>query len=117
MNDDFNTAQAIAALFEHLKKLKKDIQGYHYPSDFDALQKWLQQAFENILGLPLSSEASIQQDSSELTKELIDILLDLRSKARLQKDFQLSDTIRDRLHELGVVLEDSHQGTRYTLPK
>ena len=38
-------------------------------------------------------------------------------KARLQKDFQLSDTIRDRLHELGVVLEDSHQGTRYTLPK
>ncbi len=117
MNDDFNTAQAIASLFDHVKKLKKYLQNNQFPSDIDVLQQWLEQVFEEILGLKLGKEKNDPNHSTELSKELIEILLDLRSQARLQKDFKLSDAIRDRLQDIGIVLEDSHQGTRYTLPK
>ena len=46
---------------------------------------------------------------------LIELLITLRTEAKQNKNYQLSDTIRDRLKELGVVLQDSKEGTSYKI--
>ncbi len=118
MNDDFNTAQAIAALFDHTKKIKKNIANGLPPSDLNTLQNWLNIALTDILGLEYSetneTESSFKENISE---DLLHLLIDLRTKARMERNFELSDIIRNRLKELDIELEDSKEGTRYTLPK
>jgi cysteinyl-tRNA synthetase len=118
MNDDFNTAQAIAALFDHTKKIKKNIVNGLPPSDLNTLQNWLNIALTDILGLEYSetneTESSFKENISE---DLLHLLIDLRTKARMERNFELSDIIRKRLKELNIELEDSKEGTRYTLPK
>jgi len=118
MNDDFNTAQAIAVLFDHTKKIKRDIADSLPPSDLLTLQNWLKIALTEILGLeysePNETENSFKDNISE---DLLHLLIDLRTKARMERNFELSDIIRNRLKELNIELEDSKEGTRYTLPK
>ena len=53
----------------------------------------------------------------KLVKDLIELLITLRTEAKQNKNYQLSDTIRDRLKELGVVLQDSKEGTSYKIGK
>ncbi|HVK39722.1 MAG TPA: cysteine--tRNA ligase, partial [Candidatus Kapabacteria bacterium] len=48
---------------------------------------------------------------------LVDVLIELRKEARARKDFATGDAIRDRLKEIGVVLEDTKEGTRWTLAR
>ena len=118
MNDDFNTAQAIAALFDHTKKIKRNIADGLPPSDLLTLQNWLNIALTEILGLeysePKETDSSFKDNISE---DLLHLLIDLRTKARMERNFELSDIIRNRLKELDIELEDSKEGTRYTLPK
>nr|AOE07825.1 cysteinyl-tRNA synthetase [uncultured bacterium] len=118
MNDDFNTAQAIAALFDHTKKIKRNIADGLPPSDLHTLQNWLNIALTEILGLeysePNETDSSFNDNISEY---LLHLLIDLRTKARMERNFELSDIIRNRLKELDIELEDSKEGTRYTLPK
>ena len=118
MNDDFNTAQAIAALFDHTKKIKRNIADGLPPSDLLSLQNWLNIAITEILGLeynePKETDSSFKDNISE---DLLHLLIDLRTKARMERNFELSDIIRNRLKELDIELEDSKEGTRYTLPK
>jgi len=45
----------------------------------------------------------------------VELLIDLRKEARARKDFATSDAIRDRLKEIGVVLEDTKEGTRWSV--
>ena len=52
-----------------------------------------------------------------LPRDLLHLLIDIRTKARMERKFELSDIIRDRLKDLDIELEDSKEGTRYTLPK
>ncbi len=118
MNDDFNTAQAIAALFDHTKKVKRNIADGLPPSDLFTLKNWLTIALTEILGLeysePKETDSSFKDNISE---DLLHLLIDLRTKARMERNFELSDIIRNRLKELNIELEDSKEGTRYTLPK
>jgi cysteinyl-tRNA synthetase len=55
------------------------------------------------------------QVSDELTPRLVEILIDLRNQARERRDFKTGDAIRDRLKEVGIVLEDSPTGTKWKL--
>ena len=118
MNDDFNTAQAIAALFDHTKKIKRNIADGLPPSDLLTIKNWLTIALTEILGLeysePKETDSSFKDNISE---DLLHLLIDLRTKARMERNFELSDIIRNRLKELDIELEDSKEGTRYTLPK
>ena len=51
----------------------------------------------------------------KLVNDLIELLITLRTEAKLNKNYQLSDTIRDRLKELGVVLQDGKEETSYKI--
>ena len=112
MNDDFNTPQALAVLFERLKPLRSAIMKNQSPSNLDEVKPVVKTLVDDICGLwPTSDSAS----NSDLTEGLVELLLDFRKQAREEKNFELADAIRDRLNELGVEVHDNPQGTSFTI--
>jgi len=108
MDDDFNTAQAIAVLFD----LAREINRLH-DDGFDT-EKLRQTLLElaSVLGLTLEVKGV------DLTAApFVDLLVSLRSDLRKEKQWQLADKVRSSLVELGVVLEDTAQGTIWKYKK
>ncbi|HKK26033.1 MAG TPA: DALR domain-containing protein, partial [Gracilimonas sp.] len=111
MNDDFNSAQAIAILFEQLKEIRKHITDNHSPSNLEEIKVFLHDFVDGVLGIwPQESESN-----EELTKGLIELLIEIRKDARNNKNFELSDKIRDDLKDLGVQLMDGKEGTSFEI--
>ncbi|MCL2048970.1 MAG: cysteine--tRNA ligase [Defluviitaleaceae bacterium] len=108
MDDDFNTADAITAIFELVKYA-------NICSDSQASQGKLAQLREvlvflcDILGITLESSAL---ENTEETEE-IEALIARRQEARKNKDFAEADRIRDELSRMGIVLEDTVGGVRW----
>ncbi|MDX1796635.1 MAG: cysteine--tRNA ligase [Hydrogenovibrio sp.] len=107
MNDDFNTPQAIAVLFELAKEVNK--------TKSDALAALLKKLANQIGLLEQTAEAFFksQPSSSELSDDAIQALIDERAEARKNKDFARSDEIRDQLLDQGIELLDSAEGTSW----
>lgn len=106
MDDDFNTANAIAELFEIAKQaniyLKQNQTSISVLTAYaTALEK-----FMGVLGLKLSAE-------KELLDEEIDALIEERNAARKERNFARADEIRDQLKEMNIILEDTAQGVRW----
>lgn len=116
MDDDFNTALAIAVLFDFARTINTHLaKGISGKDQGDAVERAgsIFRVLASILGINLEKES--EQGSSDLLNEIMELLLDIRSEARLKKDFVTADTIRDRLKELGIILEDTPQGVRWRL--
>ncbi|MFJ7729959.1 cysteine--tRNA ligase [Neobacillus sp. NPDC097160] len=105
MDDDFNTALAISVLFE-LSKLANYylLEKNTAVEVIDTFTNQFEELF-HVLGLTLESE--------EMLDEEIDALIEKRNQARKDRNFQLSDQIRDQLKEMNIILEDTAQGTRW----
>ena len=102
MDDDFNSAQALATLFD----LAREINRAHSES-FD-VEEAQQTLFElaSVLGLTLE-EREVQLDAGPF----VELLILIRNELRKEKQWQLADRIRSSLKELGIALEDTPQGT------
>jgi len=120
MNDDFNTAQTLARLFDLANKINA-FKNKQLPvsviskATFDKLQKTYYSFVIDILGLKLEAD---QQGENRMTKTLdglINIFIKQREEARNKKDFARSDEIRKELSELGIILKDGKEGTRWTM--
>lgn len=114
MDDDFNTSQAVAVIFDFVKEANRIIAGNeNINAEFYLkLKEFLEKTAEGIFGIVDFSEKAERADA-ELENKLIELLIDVRLKARKNKNFQLADEIRDRLNELGISLKDSKEGTSY----
>lgn len=123
MDDDFNTALAISMWFELTREVNTYLHaaGERLPCR-EALEKAMNLAleFNRVLGIFAVDEASgrlllegRQEKSEGLTEALIELLLEVRQAARAKKDWATADHIRDRLKELGIVLEDTPAGVRW----
>ncbi len=115
MNDDFNTSQAIAVLFD-LNKAVNTLLNAEQPLSASALQaidRLYRELGEDVLGL-IPSDLSAEVGGN-LVDGLLDLLITLRQEARAKKDWATSDAIRDHLIELGVILEDRSDGTVWKL--
>ena len=106
MDDDFNTANAIAALFD-LARLSNTYLN-EKNTQKDVLQAFLG-AFSKLAGV-LGISLEIAQ---ELPGEEVDALIAEREEARKNRDFRRADEIRDHLLSRGIVLEDTRQGVRW----
>jgi cysteinyl-tRNA synthetase len=109
MDDDFNTSGSLAALFEL-------VRGINTARDAGATNAELAPAQKTLLDLSLVLGLRLEQKRSggpQAGEPFIQLLLDVRSEMRTQKNWAMSDLIRDRLHELGVVIEDGKDGTRW----
>jgi len=111
MNDDFNTAKAVAVLFEHLRELRKKINEEQVPSNINEINEFLRDFVDGVLGIWPKEESK----TDNKTDELVNLLIDLRNEARNNKDYETADRIRDRLNEMGIELMDNPEGTEYTL--
>ncbi len=109
MQDDFNTPSAISVLFEiarQVNSLKKD-------NEIEEATKLASELYDlsSILGLLQQDPSDYFRDGINISESQIQSLIDKRNKARAEKDFTLSDKIRDDLLEMGIALEDRNNET------
>lgn len=111
MDDDFNTPEALAVLFDLVRELNREREINPPRADeLGALLKYLANILGILNALPENFLQGRQGLSDKETQE-IENLIALRDHARKQKDWQEADRIRGKLTELGIELEDTSQGT------
>jgi cysteinyl-tRNA synthetase len=112
MDDDLNTPQALAALFDASREVNAKLSrtpDAAYAASAKAFFDELAGDVLGILGGPLRSS----EDDTALLDGLVELVSAQRQEARTRRDFATSDAIRDRLSELGLVLEDTAEGVRW----
>jgi cysteinyl-tRNA synthetase len=111
MDADFNTAGALAALFELVRAINVARDAGVGGAPFAAAQAALRE-LAGVLGLRLAPKAP---STSADVAPFIELLIELRAELRKAKQYQLADLVRTRMSDLGVTLEDGPQGTRWKL--
>ncbi|MFQ6020077.1 MAG: DALR domain-containing protein, partial [Dehalococcoidia bacterium] len=104
MDDDLNTAAALAALFDLAREINR---GRDEGSRIEGAQATLRE-LAAILGLTLE-----ETEAGLAAQPFIDLLVELRNDLRANKLYDLADRLRARLAELGIALEDEDEGTRW----
>lgn len=113
MDDDFNSPVLIAHLFEAIKQIHliKDGKVGISSSDKDRLSQLLRSFVFDVLGL----QQPQRETSDNKLDKVLQMLIQMRSEARVDKNWELSDKIRTQLDALGIQLKDGKDGTSYTL--
>ncbi|WP_306352819.1 cysteine--tRNA ligase [Flavobacterium sp. '19STA2R22 D10 B1'] len=114
MNDDFNSPILIAQLFEAVKyiNLLKEGKETLTAEDLKTLQNALNVFVFDVLGLVNEKSSNNQNEKLE---GIVNMLITMRNEARANKDFALSDQIRDQLITLGIQLKDGKDGTTFSV--
>ena len=108
MDDDLNTAGALGALFDLAREINRVRDDGRKTEEAQAALREL----AGVLGLTLTAP---QADGDATAEPFIGLLVELRDDLRDAKQYELADKLRARLSEMGVILEDSAQGTRWRL--
>jgi cysteinyl-tRNA synthetase len=117
MDDDFNTPQALAVLFDFNKEVNGLLNEGQPVSGgtLKAIDDVYRELGNDIMGImPDQLETS---SNAGLENKLIQLIADLRAEARARKDWTTADAIRDRLTEIGVLMEDRPEGTTWRLKR
>ncbi len=135
MDDDFNTAQGLGVIFELVKETNK-FMGNKLSSEEKKVLKeiydYIKTVVTGILGVEITIEKVVKDLTEELlvlfeklnlpvmedkvnTEALIEFLLEERKKAKQEKNFSLSDKIRDELLKIGVRIKDGREKTIWTI--
>ena len=111
MSDDFNTPILIAHLFDGVRIINsiKDGTESLNRSDLNQLKTIFNNFVTDILGFITSEEGN----GNDMTNEIMELVLKLRSKAKNSKDFETADLIRDELDKVGIQIEDGRQGSSW----
>ena len=114
MNDDFNSPILIAHLFEGVRfvNLLKDRSATISETDFTDFKTTFETFIFDILGLQNSKDIA---ENSDKVEGLVNMLIEMRNLARANKDFAMSDLIRNQLLELGIQLKDGKEGTSFSI--
>ena len=114
MDDDFNTAGALAALFDMNREINRQINSGETISrgTLAGIDRLYRELGGEVLGI-IPDELGVEQASAGLESNLMQLLIDLRNEYRRDQEFDKADAIRDRLTLLGVVLEDQPNGTTW----
>jgi len=107
LDDDFNTAGALSHIFELVRVINTTRDNGATSGELKPAQDTLR-ALTGVLGLRLAEK----KGAGEADK-FVDLLVEIRAEMRKQKIWAMSDLIRDRLKELGVVIEDNKDGTSW----
>ena len=112
LNDDFNSPLLIAYLFDAVKYInaiinKKQEINYH---DLEELKKLIPVFFNDVLGLK-----SIKTSDNKQLESVLDLLSQIRDRARDSKDFETSDLIRDSLSKLNIQVNDTNEGSTFKI--
>jgi cysteinyl-tRNA synthetase len=117
MDDDFNTPQALAALFDLNKEVNTLLNSGEPVSRamLEAIDGLYRELGGDVLGI--IPDQLPEESGGGLENALVQILIDLRQEFRQTKDWAKADAIRDHLAEVGIVLKDGPDGTRWRLAR
>jgi cysteinyl-tRNA synthetase len=107
MDDDFNTSAAVAALFDLAREINRGKEQGVSPEGLSPAQDTLRD-LAGVLGLTLAEPANTTSAAP-----FIDLLLEVRHELRAARQFAIADSIRKRLADLGIVVEDRTDGTSW----
>jgi len=114
MDEDFNTPKALAALFE----MSKDINRF-LAEQKQVSSDVLEQVYDNFSGLTKAlgffQQEKTKNVGGQVTDELVQLLFDLREQLRKKGEYGLSDEIRARMKEAGLIIEDTAEGPKWKL--
>lgn len=105
MEDDFNTADGLSAVFE-LVKLSNSTAGESSSREYIGYMKKNIETLCQVLGL-------VTERKAEVLDEQVEALIVDRQKARKEKNFALADEIRQKLLDMGIILEDTREGVKW----
>jgi len=116
MNDDFNSPLLIAHLFDAVKFINAVVneKSSINKEDLENLKQSLNVFFYDVLGLK-KPETKNQTKNQSTLEGTLSLLLELRNKARLTKDFETSDLIREELLKLNVQINDTAEGSSFKI--
>ena len=106
MDDDFNTAAALAAIHDLVREINTTLANEGLRADDQAAVLDAVEKFESVLGI-------FGPEETEILETDIEALISERQNARHNRDFARSDEIRDELAEKGIILEDTKDGVRW----
>ncbi|MCL4136820.1 UNVERIFIED_CONTAM: hypothetical protein GTU68_010335 [Idotea baltica] len=116
INDDFNTAQLIARLFDLSKKINAFADGQ---LDINTISistfERIQSTFRNFLDDVLAINMEEGSQDTNVTDGLMNLVLELRKASRDRKDWDTSDQIRDQLAALNIVVKDGKDGSNWSI--
>ncbi|MGL5087953.1 MAG: cysteine--tRNA ligase [Cetobacterium sp.] len=115
LDEDFNTAGGIGAIFELVKELNKALEDEKISRvGFEVIEStitYIKSVMEEVFGVLLKVEVQV----GNMTTELIELLLELRREARDNKDWTFSDKVRDRLLEMKIKIKDGKEKTTWSI--
>ena len=113
MNDDFNTPVLISCLFEGVKIINQIKEEKESITDEQLLllKNTMNSFVYDVLGL----QDDVNKQNSDKIDGVVSLLIKLRKEARENRDWALSDQIRDELLVMGIQLKDGRDGTTYTM--
>ena len=106
MDDDFNTADALAAVFELVREANTAVNEKANKADAECYLAMFNE-LTSVLGL-------VYNDSKDDLDETVEALIEQRTKARAEKNWAEADRIRDELKAMGIILKDTPQGVTWT---
>jgi len=114
MDDDFNSPIVIANLFEATRIINSANDGTILLSqeNIQELNDLFQVFLCNILGMKPDKEAA---NANRLDNELMNIIIELRKTAKINKDYSAADAIRDMLSQIGISLKDTKEGVEWSV--
>ena len=114
MDDDFNTPILIAQLFEGIRfvNVLNDKRETITSADLHTLKSTLETFVFDVLGI---KNEKIANNNIEKLEGVVNLMIQMRNEARANKDFAMSDQIRDQLLAIGIQLKDGKDGTSFSL--
>ncbi|MGK9476970.1 cysteine--tRNA ligase [Melioribacter sp. OK-6-Me] len=114
MDDDFNTPQAVATIFNFMREVNKVLdEGKNLSTKFlEDVKKFMVDTAQNVLGI-VNFKKLTDNKKETLDDKLIELLIEIRQTLKKEKNYSLADMIRNRLNDLGIVLQDKKEGTTF----
>lgn len=115
MDDDFNSALGMAALFELAKAINSHVQEHPYASEELRRARAALLELGTVLGFDFTRKTSVSETGNDKLAKVMEIMINIRAKARQKKDWETADMIRDELKAIGIIIEDTPQGARWQI--
>jgi cysteinyl-tRNA synthetase len=116
MNDDLNTSVALSVVFDLVRLANKLLQdGNATAQTLGAVDDLFGKLGGDVLGIVKDEYLQAAGGDNELTDKLVNVLIDQRNEARKVKDFAKADGLRNKLDEMGIVLEDTPEKTTWRM--
>lgn len=123
MDHDFDTVKALASLFKLLGEINRFFAKHSEINEKLATEivttyrelGGILNLFNRDIDRERDKERAVPEESMKMMKGLIELLIEIRQSARDKKDWKTADLIRDRLREMGIILEDTPSGPRWQI--